>query len=45
MTAKKPNTKKALLAKQDKQSDNEHYAKISLSPATMSAVLSEAFTK
>jgi hypothetical protein len=27
-----------------KQSESEHYAKVSLSPATMSAVLSEAFT-
>ena len=42
---KTPRAKKDVPAKQDKQSDNEHYAKISLSPATMSAVLSEAFTK
>ena len=41
---KTPRAKKDVPAKQDKQSDNEHYAKISLSPATMSAVLSEAFT-
>lgn len=46
MTVKKktPLTKKTPLAKQDKQSGSEHYAKVSLSPATMSAVLSEAFT-
>ena len=46
LTTKKkaPRTKKTPLAKQDKQSDNEHYAKVSLSPATMSAVLSQAFT-
>ena len=36
--------KKVAPAKQDKQVDSEHYAKVSLSPATMSAVLSEAFT-
>ena len=42
---KTPRAKKDVPAKQDKQSDNEHYAKVSLSPATMSAVLSEAFTK
>ena len=41
---KTPRAKKDVPAKQDKQSDNEHYAKVSLSPATMSAVLSEAFT-
>ena len=36
--------KKTPLAKQHKQSGSEHYAKVSLSPATMSAVLSDAFT-
>ena len=36
--------KKVTATKQDKQSESEHYAKVSLSPATMSAVLSEAFT-
>ena len=41
---KTPRTKKTPLAKQDKQSKSEHNAKVSLSPATMSAVLSEAFT-
>ena len=37
-------TNKALPAKKIKQSESEHYAKVSLSPATMSAVLTEAFT-
>lgn len=37
--------KKAALAKQDKQSESECYAKISLSASTMSAVLSADFTK
>ena len=37
--------KKAALAKQDKQSESERYAKISLSASTMSAVLSADFTK
>ena len=41
---KTPRAKKTALAKQDKQAESEHYAKVSLSPATMSAVLSEAFT-
>ena len=41
---KTPRAKKDVIAKQDKQSESEHYAKVSLSPATMSAVLSEAFT-
>ena len=36
--------KKTALAKQDKQSKSEHYAKVSLSPATMSAVLADSFT-
>jgi len=36
--------KKTPPANQDKQTESEKYAKVSLSPATMSAVLSEAFT-
>ena len=42
--ANPPRTKKTALAKQDKQSKSEHYAKVSLSPATMSAVLADSFT-
>ena len=41
---KPPRAKKTALAKQDKQSKSEHYAKVSLSPATMSAVLADSFT-
>lgn len=36
--------KKTPLTKQDKKSQSEHYAKVSLSPATMSAVLADSFT-
>ena len=42
-STKKPVRKQALTAK--KQSENERYAKVSLSASTMSAVLSESFTK
>lgn len=41
----KTSTNQIAPEKQNKQSDNEHYARVSLSPATMSAVLSDAFTK
>ncbi len=45
MTTKKVTTKNnAALAKQAKQSESERYAKVSLSPATMSAVLADSFT-
>ena len=37
--------KKTPLAKQDKQAESQHYAKVSLSASTMSAVLSTEFTK
>ena len=37
-------TKKTPPAKQDKQADSKLFAKLSLSPETMSAVLSDAFT-
>ena len=36
--------KKTPAAKQDKQSESKHYAKVSLSPSTMCAVLSDSFT-
>jgi hypothetical protein len=45
MTVKKPSSKKTLLAKQDKQSDSERYAKASMTASCMSAVLSNSFTK
>ena len=41
---KTPRAKKDVPAKQDKQSDNEHYAKISLSASFMSAAISDSFT-
>ena len=37
-------TNKTVPVKKLKQSESEHYAKVSLSPTTMSAVLTEAFT-
>ena len=37
-------TNKTVPVKKFKQSESEHYAKVSLSPTTMSAVLTEAFT-
>ena len=46
MTVKKKTalTKKTPSAKQDTKADSEHYAKASLSAATMSAALSDSFT-
>ena len=46
MTTKKkaPPIKKTLLAKQDTKADSEHYAKVSVSAAAMSAALSDSFT-
>ena len=41
----KPNSKQIETAKQNEQTDNERYAKISLTASTMSAVLTDAFTK
>ena len=41
----KPNAKQIETAKQIEQNDNERYAKISLTASTMSAVLTDAFTK
>ena len=42
---KTPSAKKTPPAKQDKQAESKHYAKVSLSASTMSAVLSTDFTK
>ena len=41
----KPNAKQIAPVKKSEQTDNERYAKISLTASTMSAVLSDAFTK
>ena len=41
----KPNAKQIAPVKKSKQTDNERYAKISLTASTMSAVLTDAFTK
>ena len=41
----KPNAKQISPVKKSEQSDNERYAKISLTASTMSAVLTDAFTK
>jgi putative sterol carrier protein len=43
-TKKTPVTKKTPLAKQDKQSDSVSYAKMSLSPVLMGAILVESFS-
>ena len=41
----KPNAKQIAPVKKSEQTDSERYAKISLTASTMSAVLSDAFTK
>jgi len=41
----KPNAKQIAPVKKSEQTDNERYAKISLTASTMSAVLTDAFTK
>ena len=46
MTTKSVNTKKKTpLAKQDKQSESESFAKVSLSASYMGAILADSFTK
>ena len=46
MTTKRMSSKnKAILAKEAKQSESVRYAKLSLSASTMSAAISESFTK
>ncbi len=44
-STKKPSTKKMTAVKQKQQTNDEYYAKVSLSASTMSAALSESFNK